>query len=70
MNRLTNGTHNLTALQNTYWYNGAKANEKYDTDVLTTDPGFKDAAGGDFTVSGAEQLANRTGDPRWLPAAE
>lgn len=44
----------------------------YDTDgsCIETDPGFKDAANGDFTVSGEGQLSKRTGDPRWLPAAE
>ena len=52
---------------NTYWYNGARSNDKYDTNTLTTDPGFANSAEGNFTVSGADQLEKRTGDPRWLP---
>ena len=30
------------------------------------DPQFKDAENADFTVQGADQIANKTGDPRWL----
>lgn len=55
---------------NTYYYNGARSNDKYDTNTLTTDPGFANAANGVFTVNGAEQLEKRTGDPRWLPIVE
>ncbi len=34
---------------------------------LTSDPGFADAAGGDFTLTfTSEQWAQKTGDPRWL----
>ena len=32
----------------------------------TTDPGFKDAANGDFTVSNETLKDNNIGDPRWL----
>ncbi len=35
---------------------------------IKEDPGFKDPANGDFTISGATQVARGTGDPRWLPA--
>ncbi|MFV0290225.1 MAG: DUF4992 family lipoprotein, partial [Mangrovibacterium sp.] len=60
---------------NTYWYDGAFAEleitdskgDKTGTE-LRDDPGFKDPANGDFTVSGAAQIEKRTGDPRWLPA--
>ena len=45
-------------------------NDKYDTNTLDTDPGFINAANGDFTVTGASQLEKRTGDPRWLPLVE
>ena len=55
---------------NTYWYNGSQSNDKYDTNTLDTDPGFTNAANGDFTVTGASQLEKRTGDPRWLPLVE
>lgn len=69
--------------QNTYVMNGADAwtmpdpatastwtgEASYDQSgtILSGDPGFKDPANGDFTVSGAAQLGARTGDPRWLP---
>ena len=37
------------------------------TNSITTDPGFKDAANGDFTLDAAsEQNINKTGDARWL----
>lgn len=55
-------------------YNTYKFNDEIDTDQsgydtgthLTTDPGFADPANGDFTISGSAQLANQTGDPRWI----
>lgn len=56
---------------NTYWYNGAAENpEGYDNSetILASDPMLKDPANGDFTPQGADQVANRTGDPRWLGA--
>jgi len=35
--------------------------------LVTTNPGFKDAATGDFTVyEGSEQAKEQIGDPRWL----
>lgn len=34
---------------------------------IKEDPGFKDAANGDFTISGSKQATLGTGDPRWLP---
>jgi len=66
---MTNNKNQLTTDgKNTYYYNGAFfAETNYNGDAgLQTDPGFKDATNGDFTVSGAEQVANQTGDPRWL----
>ena len=59
-----------TFLYNTYWTNGeAKDQSSYDQTetALTTDPAFVDAAAGNFTPTGADQLRFRTGDPRWLP---
>jgi len=64
-----NAKDSRTFGNNTYWYEGEASEESsYDTSgtILTTDPGFADAAGGDFTVSGADQIAYQTGDPRWL----
>ncbi len=66
--KITNGNNPIVASNNTYWFNGANAGEKYDTNVLGTDPAFVDPVNGNFTPTGAEQLEKRTGDPRWLPA--
>ena len=33
---------------------------------LTTDPAFKDVTKEDFTPTGADQVAKKTGDPRWF----
>ena len=60
-----------TIAHNTYWLNGDNEdNSSYDKTEsptpLTTDPNFKDAANGDFTPQGADQVANKTGDPRWF----
>ena len=75
--RLT-GRINTSAVNNfaynTYWFDGAPETEgfssnTYDTsnNALQTDPAFADAANGNFTPTGAEQLERKTGDPRWLP---
>ena len=56
---------------NTYWFNGAAetGNTNYDAGTqLATDPAFKDAANADFTPTGADQVSNKTGDPRWFAA--
>lgn len=66
-NKLSNGNNTFMYDSNTYWYNGARSNEKFDTNTLSTDPDFVNPLNGDFTVRGADQLAKRTGDPRWLP---
>ena len=57
---------------NTYWFNGAPETEgftsnTYDlsTNALQTDPAFVDPANGNFTPTGADQVARKTGDPRW-----
>ena len=55
---------------NTYWFNGAAEDTgNYDNSgtAIQSDPLFVNAAGGDFTPQGEEQLAKHTGDPRWLP---
>lgn len=58
---------------NTYMFNGefesvAGIVDPYDMSgtAIEEDPGFKDAANGDFTISGATQLDRQTGDPRWI----
>ncbi len=62
---------------NTYWWDGEDVSSFQTGDgcdqtgtALTTDPGFADAANANFTVSGAQQLEKKTGDPRWLPSDE
>ena len=48
---------------------GQKAGEDIVKNSLTSNPGFADAANGDFTLDFAsEQYAQKTGDPRWLSA--
>lgn len=62
-----------TFTKNTYWYNGAFAEGEKSWDngrTIDTDPQLKDPQNGDFTVQGSEQLAERTGDPRWLPQSD
>ena len=62
--------------KNTYWAGNAEATGWTDSSktgsdqtgtALTTDPGFKDAANGDFTLSAySAQCNEQTGDPRWF----
>ena len=65
-----------TFVKNTYFLNGADNSAKeagYDKSgtALTTDPGFKDAANGDFTIGKrTHQNLYQTGDPRWLKDTE
>ena len=61
--------------KNTYWAGNAEATGWTDSSktgsdqtgtALTTDPGFKKPAEGDFTLSAySEQFLQKTGDPRW-----
>ena len=63
------GTGVIVFNLNTYMFDGAVGTDQTgydDGSILTTDPGFADAPNGDFTISGEEQLANQTGDPRWI----
>lgn len=58
---------------NSYWFDGAfvaaeiATNYDNSSTYINTNPALKDPANGDFTVGGADQISNRTGDPRWLP---
>lgn len=38
--------------------------------IIEEDPQFASPAQGDFHISGATQVARKTGDPRWLPGAK
>ncbi|MBQ6204994.1 MAG: DUF4957 domain-containing protein [Prevotella sp.] len=38
--------------------------------IIEEDPMFANPSAGDFHISGATQVARKTGDPRWLPGAE
>ena len=59
---------------NCYWYNGAlpldetsnRADGDKSNSAYGVDPGFADAANGDFTPSAPEVFAHGSGDPRWL----
>ena len=66
---ITNNNAQLTCEDNTYWFDGAAYEEpsNYNADAgLQSDPAFVDPANGDFTPTGAEQVAKKTGDPRWF----
>ena len=56
---------------NTYMKNDGTFQDpqNYDTSgtIIEEDPQFADPANGDFSISGATQVARKTGDPRWLP---
>lgn len=66
---LTNNKNQLTTDgKNTYlWDDTFFSETNYNGDAgLQTDPSFKDADNGDFTVGKTtDQYANKTGDPRW-----
>lgn len=64
---VANGTDNWTmpdAADASTWTGEAQYDQS--GTILSGDPGFKDAANGDFTISGSKQVANKTGDPRWI----
>ena len=66
-----NSPQNKTFLNNTYMKNDGTFQDpqNYDTSgtIIEEDPVFANPAAGDFHISGATQVARRTGDPRWLP---
>ena len=66
---------------NTYYYSAVPGGFlDYDTSdengrdhsgtAIKVEPKFVNAANGDFTLSSSEHIANRCGDPRWLPTTE
>ena len=67
---MTNNMNQVTTDgKNTYMWNGEFfAETNYNGDEgLQTDPGFKDAENGDFTLTATSyQYLNKTGDPRWI----
>lgn len=65
----------FTGGYNTYWYNGIfPANEETHAQgdnsgtIIKTDPQLSYSGSAQFTLAGPDQIAARTGDPRWLPA--
>ena len=66
-----NNPDNKTFANNTYMNADGTFQDpqNYDTSgtIIESDPQFANPALGDFTISGAEQVARQTGDPRWLP---
>jgi hypothetical protein len=69
-----NNPENKTFANNTYMKADGTFQDpqNYDTSgtVIEEDPQFANPEEGDFHISGATQVARRTGDPRWLPGAE
>lgn len=65
------GATNVVFRNNTYMKNDGTFQDPQNYDISGTnieeDPRFADPANGNFTISGATQVARRTGDPRWLP---
>ncbi len=65
-----NGNNTYVYSNNTFWYDGEDVteSENYSKGIptLKTDPGFANPTNGDFTISGADQLKYKTGDPRWI----
>jgi hypothetical protein len=73
--RRGNTTAIFTAGNNSYWYNGAfppgeiGSGGRDDSGThIESDPGLTYLGDGKFVMTGSEQIAKRTGDPRWLPA--
>jgi hypothetical protein len=73
--RSSNATPTFTGGYNSYWFNGAfPANEETHAQgdnsgtIIKTDPQLSYLSNATFNLSGASQIAARTGDPRWLPA--
>lgn len=75
------GNVNYTLRYNTYYYSAVPTGFlDYDTSddngrdhsgtAIKVAPQFANAANGDFTLRSQEHIANRCGDPRWLPATE
>jgi hypothetical protein len=67
---MTNNKNQVTTDgKNTYMWDGEFfAETNYNGDEgLQTNPGFKDAENGDFTLTAtSDQYLNKTGDPRWI----
>lgn len=57
---------------NIYYYNCPKLwtgvhSSDYSSFATEADPGFADAANGDYTVSNQDMIDKKIGDPRWIP---
>jgi len=73
--RSSNSVPTFTGGYNSYWYNGIfPANEKTHAQgdnsgtIIESDPQLTYLGNAQFTLAGPDQIAARTGDPRWLPA--
>jgi len=63
----------FTGGQNTQFYDGLTflatgQDITADVNYFTSDPQLTYLGNGEFTMTGTDQIAARTGDPRWLPA--
>ena len=71
--RRGNTTATFTGGQNTQWWDGEMfpsnaQDATADVAYFDTDPQLTHLGNGEFRMTGAQQIAARTGDPRWLPA--
>jgi len=68
----TNSVPTFTGGYNSYWYNGVFASNEESQDnsgtIIKTNPQLTYSGNAQFTLAGPDQIAARTGDPRWLPA--
>ncbi|MDL2241446.1 DUF4992 family lipoprotein [Bacteroidales bacterium OttesenSCG-928-L03] len=69
--RRGNTTAAFSGGQNSQWYDGAlftgNQDKTADVNYFETDPQLTYLGNGVFQMKGAQQIAARTGDPRWLP---
>lgn len=73
--RSSSNNPTFTGGNNSYWYNGifATTEETHaqgdnSGTIIKTDPQLTYLGNAQFTLAGPDQIAARTGDPRWLPA--
>lgn len=73
--RSSNSVPTFTGGYNSYWFNGIfPTNEETHAQgdnsgtIIKTDPQLTYLGNAQFTLAGPDQIAARTGDPRWLPA--
>lgn len=59
----------IPSFSNNYYFNAGElmtSGDQADTGGTVADPGFVDAANGDFTITNQTLIDNNVGDPRWI----